>query len=155
MLFMVIASIRAAASSAFFAAASTRAAAASARFAASSARLAEVLADCAAAVHVSCGGGCVVAQPAPRATSNAPAAIPLVTLPKFNILLTPFLGIMLLFCHKFTCHSNSASAVLRSRKLAGQFSIHHQNHHRGCVHVRDHRQRVSSFLAYLPPQLRS
>jgi hypothetical protein len=43
--FIVIASIRAAASSAFFAAASTRAAAASDRFAASSERLAEVLAD--------------------------------------------------------------------------------------------------------------
>lgn len=80
---------RAAASSALCAAASTRAAAASARLAASSERLAEALADWAEAVQVSFGV-CFAAHPEPSTASNAPAAIPVVILLKYNILLTPF-----------------------------------------------------------------
>ena len=88
--FMVIASIREAASSARFAAASTRAAAFSDRLAASSDRLAEALADCAAAVQVSCGG-CEAAHPDPMTANSAAPATPVVIFFKFNILCTPFL----------------------------------------------------------------
>src|SRR5262245_30503236 len=93
MLFVVIASIFAAASSTLFAAASDRLAAASARLAAASARLADVLADCAAAVHVSLISGCLAAHPALTTASNAPAATPVVILPKIHILLTPFFNV--------------------------------------------------------------
>jgi len=80
MLFIVIASILAAASSALCAAASTLAAAASALLAAASALLAAEFACCAAAVHVSLGAsGCFAAQPRlimPRSVAAAtPAAI--------------------------------------------------------------------------------
>jgi hypothetical protein len=81
-LFIVIASILAAASSHFFAAASTLEAAASALLAAASALLAAELACCAAAVHVSLGGsGCFAAQPMFTIPSSATAAIPVAILP--------------------------------------------------------------------------
>lgn len=82
MLFIVIASILAAASSHFFAAVSTLAAAASALLAAASALLAAELACCAAAVQVSFGGSaCFAAQPMFTMPSNATAAIPVAIRP--------------------------------------------------------------------------
>lgn len=86
MLFVVIASIFAAASSHLFAAASTRAAAASARAAAVSARLADEFADCAAAVHVSLISGCFAAHPALTIANSAAAVIPVAIRPKIRIL---------------------------------------------------------------------
>lgn len=84
MLFIVIASILAAASSALFAAVSTLAAAASALLAAASALLAAELACCAAAVHVSLGaggGGCFAAQPRLVMPRKAAAATPIAIRP--------------------------------------------------------------------------